>query len=168
MGNSDIKSATDARTAPVAVWQILDGMNKEELTAWRMAPIDNKMSVEERNLDIGYPFGWYPLLLSTELEVGVVKPLRYFGQELAIWRGEDGNVRMTEAYCKHLGAHMGHGGKVHGNLLECPFHAWRYDGDKGAVVEIPYSESIPPRVEKQCKPVCATLATVWAMACSWL
>jgi len=81
------------------------------------------------------------MLLSKELAIGEVKPLRYFGQELAIWRGEDGKVRMLGAICKHLGAHMGHGGKVHGNLLECPFHAWRYDGEAGLVKEIPYSPS---------------------------
>lgn len=91
------------------------------------------------------------MLLSGELKTGEVKPLRYFGKELAIWRGEDGEVRMMDAYCLHLGAHMGHGGKVHGNLLECPFHAWRYDGNEGTVKEIPYSESIPPRVQKPCK-----------------
>jgi 3-ketosteroid 9alpha-monooxygenase subunit A len=57
---------------------------------------------------------------------------------------------MVDAYCKHLGAHMGHGGKVHGNLLECPFHAWRYDGDEGVVKEIPYAKAIPPQVKRKC------------------
>ena len=81
-----------------------------------------------------------------------MKPLRYFSTDLAIWRGEDGQVRMIDAYCKHLGAHMGHGGKVHGNLLECPFHAWRWDGD-GAAKEIPYARAIPPQARrKDCVP----------------
>ncbi len=150
MGKIDKKSANDARTPPVAVWQVLNAMSKEELLAWRMAPLDHRLPVTERNLDLGFAFGWYPLMLGKDLPIGVVKPLRYFSQELAIWRGEDGKVRMVDAYCRHLGAHMGHGGKVHGNLLECPFHAWRYDGEEGAVKEIPYSESIPPRVQKKC------------------
>ena len=85
-----------------------------------------------------------------DLAVGEVKPARYFGQDLAVWRGEDGQARMVDAYCKHLGAHMGHGGKVHGNLLECPFHAWRYDGEKGVVKEIPYAKAIPPQVKRKC------------------
>ena len=139
----DLNKATDARTAPVAVWQVLEKMSKDELVAWRLAPIKNKLSIEERNLDIGFPFGWYPVLLSNELAIGEVKPLRYFSRELAIWRGEDGKPRMLDAFCRHLGAHMGHGGKVHGNLLECPFHAWRYSGEDASVKEIPYSESIP-------------------------
>jgi phenylpropionate dioxygenase-like ring-hydroxylating dioxygenase large terminal subunit len=89
-------------------------------------------------------------MLSEELAVGEVQPVRYFGQDLAIWRGNDGQVRMIEAYCRHLGAHLGYGGKVQGNLLECPFHAWRYDGDEGIVKEIPYSRSIPPQVKRKC------------------
>ncbi|HMT47391.1 MAG TPA: Rieske 2Fe-2S domain-containing protein, partial [Novosphingobium sp.] len=48
------------------------------------------------------------------------------------------------------GAHMGHGGKVSGNLLECPFHAWRYDGEEGVVKEIPYAKAIPPQVKRKC------------------
>ncbi|MEW4467413.1 Rieske 2Fe-2S domain-containing protein [Parasphingorhabdus sp. JC815] len=141
----------DARTAPVAASQVLEKMTKEEIEAWRVADLPGRLSPEERNLNIGFPVGWYPLMLSEELAIGEVKPLRYFAQDLAIWRGEDGEVRMIEAYCKHLGAHMGYGGKVHGNLLECPFHAWRYDGEEGVVKDIPYAKAIPPQVKRKCK-----------------
>ncbi len=150
MSEKEHRAAGDARTAPVAVWQILEKLRGQDLLDWRVAEVTNRASIEERNLDIGIPFGWYPLIQSNDLEVGVVKPLRYFGKELAIWRGEDGEVRMVDAYCKHLGAHMGYGGKVHGNLIECPFHAWRYDGDEGVVKDIPYSPSIPPQVKRKC------------------
>ena len=44
------------------------------------------------------------------------------------WRGADGRARMLDAYCRHLGANMAFGGRVHGDYLECPFHSWRYDG----------------------------------------
>ncbi len=144
------EAATDARTAPVAVWQVLEKMTKEEREAWRVAPLANRPAPEQRNLDIGFPFGWYPFMLAKDLAVGEVKPARYFARDLAVWRGEDGQVRMVDAWCRHLGAHMGHGGKVHGNLLECPFHAWRYDGEEGVVKEIPYAKAIPPQVKRKC------------------
>lgn len=155
----------DARTAPVATSQVLNKMTREELEAWRVADLPGRPSPEERNLDIGFPFGWYPIMLSDELAVGEVQPARYFAQDLAIWRGEDGEVRMIDAYCKHLGAHMGHGGKVHGNLLECPFHAWRYDGNEGVVKEIPYARVIPPQVKRKCKetwPIQEANRIIWA------
>ena len=76
-------TATDARTAPVAVWQVLEKMTKEEREAWRVADIANRRPAAERNLDIGYPFGWYPFMLGRDLAVGEVKPARYFGRDLA-------------------------------------------------------------------------------------
>lgn len=163
MAENDHKPAGDARTAPVAVWQILEKMSKEELLEWRTAEVEGRPSVEERNLDMPYPYGWYPALLSSELAVGEVKPLRYFSTDLAIWRGEDGQARLIDAYCRHLGAHMGYGGKVSGNRLECPFHAWEYNGE-GAVEHIPYSKSIPPKVKKPCEHqwhVCEANRWVW-------
>ena len=144
-----VETSTDARTAPVAVWQVLAGLKGDDLKAWRIAEVTGRASVAERNLDLPYPFGWYVAALSTELKAGEVKPLRYFGRDLVIWRGEDGKARMLDAYCRHLGAHMGYGGKVEGNHLACPFHAWRYD-ETGVVQEIPYSTTIPPQVKKPC------------------
>lgn len=142
--------AGDARTPPVAVWQVLEKLKGQDLLDWRTAEVTGRPKAAERNLDMPFPYGWYPALLSSELAAGEVKPLRAFATEFVIWRGEDGKVRMLDAYCKHLGAHMGHGGKVDGNRLECPFHAWRYNGE-GVVEEIPYSKSIPPQVKRPCE-----------------
>jgi phenylpropionate dioxygenase-like ring-hydroxylating dioxygenase large terminal subunit len=137
----------DARTSPAAVWKELEHLKGEDLFAWRIADVPNRPSAEERNLTEGYPFGWYAVCYSDELEVGQVKPVRYFGREFVVWRGEDGTARVLDAYCRHLGAHMGYGGRVNGNDLECPFHAWQYDGT-GAVTNIPYSRTVPPQAKR--------------------
>lgn len=143
-------TATDARTAPVATWQVVGAMSPEERAAWRMADIPGNVGAAERGADqIPFGVGWYAACYSDEIAVGEVKPLRAFGKELAMWRGEDGQVRVIDAYCKHLGAHMAHGGKVAGNRLECPFHAWRYD-EQGSVQEIPYARVIPPQAKRPC------------------
>ena len=57
-------NATDARTAPVAVWSVLEKMSKEERVKWRVAELDDRRPVEERSLDVGFAFGWYPMMLS--------------------------------------------------------------------------------------------------------
>ena len=93
------------------------------------------------------PNGWYKALYSDELGVGEVKPLSILGREFSIYRGEDGAARVTDAYCPHLGAHLGHGGKVEGNAVVCPFHGWRWDGVSGRCLEVPYSKKIPARAE---------------------
>lgn len=81
--------------APVAVWQVLEGLKGQELTDWRMRVVKNEASREDRNLDkLPMPFGWFMLEYSEDLAVGEVKPLYYFGQDLVLWRGEDGKARL--------------------------------------------------------------------------
>ncbi|HIF63819.1 MAG TPA: aromatic ring-hydroxylating dioxygenase subunit alpha [Deltaproteobacteria bacterium] len=88
--------------------------------------------------------GWFCVLASDELEPGSLQALHCFGREMVAFRGEDGQAHVIDAFCPHLGAHLGHGGRIEGNNLRCPFHAWEYDGS-GKCVHIPYSKHIPPK-----------------------
>lgn len=92
----------------------------------------------------GYPRGWFPAAWSDEIPAGGVTPLRYVGRDLVAFRGDSGQVRILDAHCPHLGAHLGVGGKVVGDTVQCPFHAWRFASD-GRCVDIPYASKIPPR-----------------------
>ena len=56
--------------------------------------------------------GWFMVGWSPEFPIGEVRPLRYFGEDLVAYRDERGELHVLEAHCKHLGAHIGHGGKV--------------------------------------------------------
>jgi 3-ketosteroid 9alpha-monooxygenase subunit A len=93
-----------------------------------------------------YPTGWFQVAYSDDLPPGAVRPLRYFGRDLVLFRTESGEAKLLDAHCPHLGAHLGHGGKVKGDCIECPFHAWKFDG-AGACREIPYAKKIPPRAQ---------------------
>jgi len=104
------------------------------------------------------PHGWFHVAYSHELKVGESRAIRYFGQELVIFRTHSGEVKVLDAYCPHLGAHLGHGihehvgggGEVRDETIVCPFHGWRFDGN-GMCVEVPYAKNIPPKVaNKQC------------------
>jgi len=99
-----------------------------------------------------FPNAWFQVAYSDELNAGDVLPLHYFGQQLVLFRGEDGAARVLDAYCPHLGAHLGYGGKVEENCIRCPFHAWRFDGD-GKCVEVPYADKIPPLAKTRAWPV---------------
>lgn len=48
-----------------------------------------------------------------------------------------------DAYCPHLGAHLGIGGTVEGETLRCPFHAFRFDTG-GVCVATGYGTKPPP------------------------
>jgi len=86
-----------------------------------------------------YPTGWFRVAASGDVPRGAVRPLRYFGRDLVAFRTADDRVRVLDAHCPHLGAHLGHGGCVEGEALRCPFHRWAFDV-KGLCVDIPYSK----------------------------
>lgn len=105
-----------------------------------------------------YPNGWFHVLASRELAVEEVKYVSILGEQLAVFRDSDGVVHIVNAYCPHLGANLGVGGKVIGNCLQCPFHGWKFRGEDGKCVEIPYSKNVPdfakltswPCLERNC------------------
>ena len=99
-----------------------------------------KMVPEEYRY-LARPSGWFQIAYSHELVPGGVIPLRYFGRDLVLYRGESGQPHVFDAFCGHLGAHLGHGGKVCGDDIRCPFHGWRWDSD-GQNVEIPHCDRV--------------------------
>ena len=109
-----------------------------------------------------FPNCWFQVAYSDELEPNAVMPLRYFGKDLVLFRGDDGKARVLDAFCPHLGAHLGYGGLVQENTIRCPFHAWRFDG-AGKCVDVPYANKIPPLAKLDAWNVCEAngLIMVW-------
>jgi nitrite reductase/ring-hydroxylating ferredoxin subunit len=93
--------------------------------------------------DSRYPFaipsGWFAVAESPDIEIGQTKAAYYFATHLVVWRDETGEAHVQDAFCPHLGAHLGHGGLVDGCDVVCPFHGWKFDGE-GCNTEIPYSD----------------------------
>ena len=79
-------------------------------------------------------------------------PLHVFERDFVLYRTEGGEPVLLDAFCPHLGAHLGHGGKVEGDDIRCPFHAWKF-GKDGACSEIPYTEKIPPKAKIRCNQI---------------
>lgn len=100
-----------------------------------------------------HPIGWFVVAFSEEVPAGEVVRLRYFGRDLIAYRGASGTPYLADAYCPHLGAHLGHGGAIEGETIRCPFHRWRFEGEGGRCVEIPYSDKVPPRARLGALPV---------------
>lgn len=100
------------------------------------------------------PMGWFCVALSEDLKVGEIQNIHVFGSDWVLFRGEDGTVGMTDPYCPHLGAHLGHGGEVVGNNIRCPFHHWEYDA-QGWCKKIPYAKVMPGITRR--KPVLKAL-----------
>jgi 3-ketosteroid 9alpha-monooxygenase subunit A len=64
--------------------------------------------------------GWFMVGWSPEFPIGEARPLQYFGEDLVAYRDEDGVLHVLQGPCKHLGAHLGHGGTVVGDCVTMP------------------------------------------------
>jgi phenylpropionate dioxygenase-like ring-hydroxylating dioxygenase large terminal subunit len=110
------------------------------------------------------PNGWFIVARADELTPGAVMPLYCFGRELVAYRSESGSVRVLDAHCPHLGAHIGVGGRVEGECIRCPFHGWLFDGESGRCTEVPYDDVdfVPQRARTQSFPTLERNGMVWA------
>ena len=97
-----------------------------------------------------YPRGWF--MVAESKEVGdAVLPLRFFGRELALYRGQSGKLVLLDAICAHMGTNMARNqtsfvvldGQIEGDSIRCPYHAWRY-GPDGRCDDIPYHDGPIP------------------------
>lgn len=102
--------------------------------------------------------GWYWVIPSKKLKVREIKPVTILGRELVIYRGEDRQAIIFDAYCPHFGAHLGEG-TVEGNELRCFFHDWKYDA-QGFCVEVPCLDE-PVKLKAKTWPTAEKYGLVW-------
>ncbi|XP_072144160.1 cholesterol 7-desaturase nvd-like [Dermacentor andersoni] len=130
--------ATAATVALIAV-SVCYFWHKKKLVSDSEKPMRTRTARAFKNCPPVFPNGWIPVLESAQLQTGEVKALNVIGLELVAFRTEDGVAHVLDAYCPHLGAHLGVMGRVVGDCIECPFHGWRFQGDTGACTHVPYA-----------------------------
>ena len=104
--------------------------------------------------EFAYPRGWFVIAPSDQV-TRQPQGIRFFGQELALYRGESGRAVLLDAFCPHMKANIAknatsyvvHDGNVEGDSIRCPFHAWRF-GPDGRCNEIPYHDGPIPEAAK--------------------
>ena len=94
--------------------------------------------------DIPRPWGWFALCTSGAVPAGTARPARFGEDELVVWRDASGRLGVARAWCPHLGAHLGHVGRVRGDVLECGFHGFRFDA-AGQCRATGYGGRVPAR-----------------------
>jgi 3-ketosteroid 9alpha-monooxygenase subunit A len=97
------------------------------------------------------PTGWFQIGWSADFESGTTHAIHYFGQELVAFRSDRGELSVLDAYCRHLGAHLGHDSKVNGDCVVCPYHGWEWDG-QGLNRLVPYQDN-PSRAKLRSWPI---------------
>ena len=81
------------------------------------------------------PFGWCQVAWPDEVPAGQAVPLYYFGRHLVAWRGEDGVAHLMDAFCPHLGSHLGAqaGWRMHLGVVAIGHHPTAYLGQRAAL-----------------------------------
>ena len=94
-----------------------------------------------------FPEGWFFVATRRSIEKRKLIERKWMGGEIVVWCDETGRVCVADAYCPHLGSHMGPkvGGLVRGGCIVCPFHGFAFD-TSGSCVSTPNAP--PPKAAK--------------------
>jgi len=94
---------------------------------------------------------WQPAALLDELAgPRPVAPVRLLGEDLVLFRDEQGKLGLIGRHCPHRGADLCYG-RLEDNGLRCPFHGWHFDRT-GQCVETP-GEPADSQMHTQIKAV---------------
>ncbi|MDJ0108576.1 Rieske 2Fe-2S domain-containing protein, partial [Rhodococcus erythropolis] len=65
--------------------------------------------------------GWHCLGLSNTYRDGQPHQIEAFGTSLVVFADSKGDIKILDAYCRHMGGNLAHG-TVKGDSIACPFH----------------------------------------------
>ncbi|MEV7431774.1 Rieske 2Fe-2S domain-containing protein [Nocardioides sp. NPDC092400] len=108
---------------------------------------DEVRQIEAEAAPTRFARGWHCLGLERDFRDGKPHGIEAFGQKLVVFATSDGEVKVLDSYCRHMGGDLSQG-MVKGDELACPFHDWRWGGD-GRCKQIPYARRVPLRARTQ-------------------
>ena len=69
---------------------------------------------------------WHAVSGMSDLPEGCARAVTLLGEDIAIWRGENGSAQAWRNQCLHRGMRLSFG-QVRGDRLSCRYHGWQYD-----------------------------------------
>ena len=107
---------------------------------------------------------WQPAALVDELEgPRPVRPVKLLGENLVLFRDEQGRYGLIDRHCAHRGADLAFGRLEHGGL-RCAFHGWLYDAS-GQCIETPAEPAdsqLCKGIKQRSYPVVEKAGILWA------
>jgi 5,5'-dehydrodivanillate O-demethylase oxygenase subunit len=97
---------------------------------------------------------WHPIAVAADLRDQPIKRVRILGEDLVLYRGENGAYGLVEEKCCHRGASLAYG-KIEGDNIRCPYHGWLF-ATSGKCVEQPAepgNSTYKDRVKQPAYPV---------------
>lgn len=104
---------------------------------------------------------WQPVAATEELGNRRTKRVRILGENLVLFRSENGQLGLVDELCPHRRVSLFYGIPVE-NGIKCPYHGWAFDGG-GRCIEQP-NEGGPRigKVETSAYPVQEMGGLIWA------
>src|SRR4051812_21042838 len=69
---------------------------------------------------------WWPVAVIGELAAEPVLAVKLLGENLALYRTDEGKLGLVSQRCPHRGASLAYGIPEEDGL-RCPYHGWRFD-----------------------------------------
>jgi 5,5'-dehydrodivanillate O-demethylase oxygenase subunit len=85
---------------------------------------------------------WMPIGGASELAQKPTKPVRFFGENLTLYKDLSGHYGLIARRCPHRGADLSNG-IVEEHGIRCFYHGWKYD-ERGQCIEQPYEDIANP------------------------
>lgn len=102
-----------------------------------------------------------PVGLSRDLAAKHVMRAEVQGQDVAVWRGPDGELHAWNNRCPHRGMRLSHG-FVRGDMLACLYHGWHYGKDGGCAYIPAHPDLDPPAtISAQVYYVAEASGVIW-------
>ena len=129
----------------------------------------NKLLTE---IEPGQPMGdllrryWQPIAGESEFDGKSIKPVRFFGEDLVLYKDLSSNFGLVDKHCAHRRADLSYGW-VEKCGIRCSYHGWLFD-ESGRCTEQPYDDIANPgtRLKERCAikayPVRAVAGMLWA------
>jgi 5,5'-dehydrodivanillate O-demethylase len=106
---------------------------------------------------------WHPVATSKELETERVLAVKILGENLALYKTDEGKLGLVSQRCPHRGASLAYGIPEEEGL-RCPYHGWRFDqaGQCNDMPAEPEDSTFKHRIKVPAYPVEEMGGLVWA------
>jgi len=109
---------------------------------------------------------WQPIAGESEFDRISIKPVRFFGENLVLYKDGSGQFGLVDRHCTHRRADLSYGW-VENCGIRCSYHGWLFGAD-GRCLEQPYDDLANPgtRLKERCSvkayPVRPMAGILWA------
>src|ERR1041384_2584440 len=106
---------------------------------------------------------WHPVATVPELEDEPVLAVKLLGENLALYRTENGDMGLVSQRCPHRGASLAYGIPEEDGL-RCPYHGWKFSAAGRCLEQLakPHDSTLKDRVRIPAYPVQELGGLIWA------